>query len=399
MYNRINSMSLNENDTNEPKLIAKGTYGCIFRPGLSCNGMINDKDSITKIQYDDLTSQNEKNMGKKIINELADEYDKYFSPIIEDCPVKVENLNEEMNKCELIKTGVPKKIPLQMSKIKYVGESDLKIYYSELNKTKNNYQILEKIIRGLRHNLIALKKLDELDIVHLDIKENNIICRDTGTPIIIDFGISFEKASLNTESHEFQDQLITIFAEYVPFFYPWCDEIQLICYLIDKNLNAPTSRDSPMSVDVFLNLPVDKQTLQEFVDNYFDKEIFGSHSFVDDTKIEAYKKGFHEYINNLSGPNNVSNMTYKEFLSKIFVSDNLKSWDVYSLSICYLKLCQEYFNDIESTYITKLETCLTNIIYSIPTKRKEYVDELYKNFDEYFQEITDEEKQVLANIN
>ena len=133
MYNRIDSMSLNKNDTNKPKLIGKGTYGCIFRPGLTCVGMVSEEDTITKIQHTNDISKNEKEIGEKIINELSDDYEKYFSPVMEDCPVKIETLNEEMNEemneCNIIAEGLSKKTPLQMSKMKYVGEHDLLVYY------------------------------------------------------------------------------------------------------------------------------------------------------------------------------------------------------------------------------------------------------------------------------
>jgi serine/threonine protein kinase len=391
MYNRIDSMSLNKNDTNKPKLIGKGTYGCIFRPGLTCAGMKSEEDTITKIQHTNDISKNEKEIGEKIINELSDDYEKYFSPIIEDCQVNIETLNEEMNKCDVMVQGLEKKTPLQMSKMRYVGEHDLKIYYENMNGRKNKYEIIEKMMQGLRHALRGLKKLTDIDVVHYDIKEDNIICRDSGTPVFIDFGLSFETKWLDPELNEFQEYVMQIFAEYIPTYYPWCIEIHLICYIIRSNTESHYG-ESP---EFNMHLPVNRAILKAFVDDYFDNANFASHSFIDAAKVASMKPAFLDYVNNLAGSSRVSNMTYEEFFSKMFVNDNLKTWDVYSLSVCYLKLCKGYFNNVESSLIKKLEECLTNIIYSIPPKRIDYIDDLYNNFDEYFQEITDEEKQRL----
>jgi len=393
MYNRIDSMSLNKNDTNKPKLIGKGTYGCIFRPGLTCAGMKSEEDTITKIQHTNDISKNEKEIGEKIINELSDDYEKYFSPVMEDCPVKIETLNEEMNEemneCNIIAEGLSKKTPLQMSKMKYVGEHDLLVYYENMNGRKNKYEIIEKMIRGLRHSLRGLKQLADIDVVHYDIKENNIICRDSGTPVFIDFGLSFETGWLDPNNNEFQEYVMQIFATSELLYYPWCIEIQLICYIIAQNTNL--QKDT----EILLNLPVERKILDTFMVEYFDKN-FASHNFIDKLKLKTTKDEFGVYINTWLGRSGAPTMTYKKFFSKFFENENVKTWDVYSLSVCYLKLCKKYFNNVESSIIMKLEECLTNIIYSTPPKRKEYIDDLYKNFNEYFQEITDEEKQRLS---
>ena len=61
-----------------------GTYGCIFRPGLTCEGMVDDSPKeVTKVQRKEETSDNEIEIGKKLMNIKS--YASYFAPIVESC--------------------------------------------------------------------------------------------------------------------------------------------------------------------------------------------------------------------------------------------------------------------------------------------------------------------------
>ena len=82
----------------EIKLINQGTYGCVFKKGMTCDGMVDDEEIISKIVEIDITSENEVNIGKKIM-EIPD-YLLYFAPIISSCTIDMSNMeSEELNKC------------------------------------------------------------------------------------------------------------------------------------------------------------------------------------------------------------------------------------------------------------------------------------------------------------
>ena len=74
------------------------------------------------------------------------------------------------------------------------------------------------------------KKMGDIDIVHYDIKENNIMCRQTGRPIYIDFGLSFDMSELNLEDNSYFDK----FYIFEPSYSPWCMDINLINYAINE---------------------------------------------------------------------------------------------------------------------------------------------------------------------
>ena len=49
---------INSEEYKQIKLISQGTYGCIFKKGLTCNGMIDETETISKIQEKNETSEN-----------------------------------------------------------------------------------------------------------------------------------------------------------------------------------------------------------------------------------------------------------------------------------------------------------------------------------------------------
>ena len=70
----------------ETELINQGTYGCVYRPGFTCDGKtLKNKKMISKLQNNKDASERETVIGK-IIKKI-DNYGEYFAPIIETCEV------------------------------------------------------------------------------------------------------------------------------------------------------------------------------------------------------------------------------------------------------------------------------------------------------------------------
>ena len=94
---------INSDEYKQIKLISQGTYGCIFKKGLTCDGMVDETNTISKIQEKNETSENEVNMGKKIME--IPNYQEHFAPIIESCEVDISKIESaEINKCNFIKS-------------------------------------------------------------------------------------------------------------------------------------------------------------------------------------------------------------------------------------------------------------------------------------------------------
>lgn len=217
------------------RLINQGAYGCVFKPGLTCEGMIdNDDKKITKIQKEKETSENEVYIGEQI--QQIKNYSRYFAPVLEKCDVDISTIeNDELKKCEFIDNDkkVNKPMNYEINKVSYVGKYTLGEYFKLLleenqdhNKFSNYFLNSYKIIAE------GIYKLNNSGIMHYDIKENNIICKDVQKrPILIDFGLSFvadEVLSLKG------NELFDIFYANAPQYTPWCIDIDILTYIINQ---------------------------------------------------------------------------------------------------------------------------------------------------------------------
>ena len=64
------------------KLLSQGSFGCVYYPSLNCQGKSEvSKEYLSKLQKKDFNSENEKNIGKKIIANIPN-YKKHFVPIL-----------------------------------------------------------------------------------------------------------------------------------------------------------------------------------------------------------------------------------------------------------------------------------------------------------------------------
>jgi hypothetical protein len=357
----------NKNNTGDSgktiKLLNRGTYGCVFKPGLTCDGMIDkSKTTISKTQKDKETSENELYVSKKI-REITN-YSRYFAPINESCEIDMGNIeNNEINKCEFIyeqsKSGKPMKF--EMNKLIYVGKNTLGNHLMQLlEKTKDLDEFAREFINSYKILLEGLRKLSDKDLIHHDIKENNIMCRDTtGRPILIDFGLSFEASSmLSTTSNELFDVFYAYSAEYAP----WCVENSIISYILNV-----IGKDMETVSDI-LNLPASEELLSECIEEYFEKNV-GMKTICNQIKCDEYKNNLKAYFSKMIKNVSFGTIKWKKIVDELIQYHN--TWDVYSLTICYLQLFDQLkIEDIdEITFMREFKNMLLDILLTIPSER------------------------------
>ena len=85
------------------KLLSQGGFGCVFYPGVKCDGTSNpDKKIVTKVQEDNFNAKNEGRIGE--ILESIPNYNLYFLPVISSCPINIRKIDKTaISKCEIIK--------------------------------------------------------------------------------------------------------------------------------------------------------------------------------------------------------------------------------------------------------------------------------------------------------
>jgi len=352
-----------ENSTYHDKIkfINQGTYGCIFRPAINCKGKLLKPSFITKIQSEKASSDKETYIGNKI--KKIKGYSRYFAPILKTCNISLANIkNDEIKKCDFIDNKTTKIIS---NKMKYVGDKSLLDYFIYILEQKPN-NINETIFDCYLHLLEGIDLLHKNNIIHYDLKENNIMYDETQDyPIIIDFGLSFDISNLDNldnldnSTPQWYKELIEAFYVYAPDYRFWCFEIHLICYIIQYI--KENDLDDNISIS-FLN---------EGIDDLFKENLMFTHFNVD-----GYKKSLKEFIHRYS------DLSYRELITNLLAFNY--SWDNYSLAVIFLYCIYEL--ELNETYImTKLITLLKQIVFSTPDARigiKETIDKVSDIYDE-----------------
>jgi serine/threonine protein kinase len=210
------------------KLISQGAYGCVFKNVDENQKKIQNlkqhqkkEEYIIKIQKKEETSENETLIGKKIMN--IKNYKNYFAPIIQTEDIKIDVLdNKELEKCDIIHDNKDPNTEYESEKIKYIGKDTLLKYYMKL---LSNDKFINVFIENHIILLEALEKLESAQIIHYDLKENNIMIQDTDKrPIIIDFGLSID----STKPME------NFFYSYYTEYAPWCIDIIFLSYMVKQ---------------------------------------------------------------------------------------------------------------------------------------------------------------------
>ena len=85
------------------KLLSQGGFGCVYYPGIKCDGKTDYKKTIvTKLQKLDFNAYNEIKIGEMI--KKITYYKLFYLPVIKSCPINLRSINNSvLSKCEVIK--------------------------------------------------------------------------------------------------------------------------------------------------------------------------------------------------------------------------------------------------------------------------------------------------------
>lgn len=316
--------------TGELKLINQGTYGCIFHPGINCQGKKENAKYLTKIQKNAKTIENETKVSKLI--RTIKGYTKHFAPIIKQCPVKIaKQYTNELQQCELFREIDTKDLHKQTyvsNKIRYVGNNNLSDYIQLQNTV---YRFWKEILETHTYLLKGIQKLLTKDLVHYDIKYNNIMVDPAmQKPIFIDFGITVPIQQLTD-------------ANYYDYFYVydtypyWCFEVCMCNYIFHELLieNAKTTLVDTKTIHQIYNVFVygRENTQSRQIDN----SIFSSSLFKQNTDkiVDEYRKTVMEYYGKFVG-----SATWWDVYQHFMENKYYKTWDTYSLAVVYLFLVE-----------------------------------------------------------
>jgi serine/threonine protein kinase len=159
------------------KLLGYGTYGCIFYPAIKCKSN-EKKKGVGKVFSDEDELQVEYEIGKQL--QHIDKNGKYLNVMVNSCDVDVDELMSFKKGCKHLKN------PRQEYKQLIYKEKGMD-FSKFLKKTKqfnlfDNTDYVMNLLKGVE--LIQKHKL-----VHLDIKQENLLISDSNKLLLIDFGM------------------------------------------------------------------------------------------------------------------------------------------------------------------------------------------------------------------
>jgi serine/threonine protein kinase len=288
--------------------ISEGGYGCVYHPGLKCDGSeMKNRKYISKIQIDDYAGNNEisiSNMIRKIPI-----YKDFFVPIKSFCKLnKTEMTDGMIKRCEPLKNKKGKDVLLM--KMDYIEGDTLYKYLASIQSPK---QLIHEIIHTYNYLTQSISLLLKHGIVHYDLKSPNIMYSSSNnTPYIIDFGLSILVKDLMSS----KTKLRNIFYVYAPDYYIWCPEIHILNYIINIFEGDRLGNDTI------------KNICKEVVShNRVYKKIYTRE------QIKVYEDALIKYY---IDKNKEFDGNPEKFMD--FLIDTYDTWDNYSLSIMYLKI-------------------------------------------------------------
>jgi serine/threonine protein kinase len=332
-----------------------GTFGCIYHPGIPCNpNEIVGPEYATKIHSN--TNQsivlNEIAISNKIKENIPD-YADYFSPVLDACKVNLANV--DAGKCKFIKNKTP--VQFVSTKMKFIKGQSLLKHVKQLT----NMKAYKEVVTLYDKICLAVEKLSEIHVVHFDLKSDNVIVTKSGTPIIIDFGISMDmdnviasidkgsvskKASVSNLSlsnsnvsksninisminpsvsrksesslSAFPQLLDYSFYTYNTDYSSWCVEIVLISFIVQKQ--------KPREM-------ITSTQIMNIFDEVMRKNKFANKNYLKDAVI-LYRANFK--LNIADKFNNVENV---KLLSHLITK--YRKWDIYSATILFIKMLEQ----------------------------------------------------------
>ena len=325
----------------DPKLLAAGGYGCVFRPRIGCNGgLTHDVNHVTKIQAADHAAKNELAIGALV--QSVPGHQRFFGAALTSCAVNTSKVSASVLKqCPLSQ----KEKKLLFITFDYIPNVSMQIVANAaLERREDIYALLHSYSLLLR----SVNKLVDVGVVHMDLKSENILYDAIyHLPVIIDFGIAIDMNILSPA------RWTQAFYTFSPDYYIWPPEVNFIAYLLHVNANPSLEEVELFSMAVMSS----NKALDDFSTDF--RTMWAA----------ACSKYFQRFIGE---PRDV-------------VIENLishwKTWDNYGLSVMYLRLFQRWhtdgytsnpvFRDLTGLFLWGLHPDPTKR-YTIPKSLSEY---------------------------
>ncbi len=348
-------MDHNLNNLYGGALLDEGGYGCVFHPALNNKGedMKTDK-LVSKLQRFDQSAINELEISKIVSN--IEGFKNHYAPVIKYSNVNISKIKtDNLKNCSLISNEkINKLINMKMEYVNGIA------FINYLIENKDNNKFINSIIQSYIHLLKGFNILLNNNIVHFDVKGDNILfAEDKELPIIIDFGLSIDFNVL-LNSPITTKLLKKYFYVFAPDYYIWPLEVHYLCYLLKINMFPNDSEIKQIAkVVTKYNIAITKNFSPEFQKKY--EELCYNQLVVYKNTSKSLNKIVQEILR------------------------HYKTWDNYGLSMLFLNFFKYFKSEngyIKNDFITFFSELLLKNIHPDPDKRLDIV-KTWQVFTEY----------------
>jgi serine/threonine protein kinase len=331
------------------KLIDQGGFGCVFYPGIECDGSTSKNPKyISKLHKKDHHVANEYNIGKMVTKIPL--YNYYFAPIVNMCNIDIAKIDKrERDMCRVI-TREKNDSKFVITKMPYIKNVSLIKYIT--NPNIENKEIITYIMDSYKFLLNSLKVLNLNGVVHFDLKLPNILIDvKTKNPIVIDFGLSIPFKNIGPKTYG------KYFYTYNAGYYIWPIDVHIINYINNVNSNL-TQEELAIMVDTNIK---ENPALYIYSEGFIKR--------LRELTINIYKK--------------YTNMPAQSVLTELI--KNYNTWDNYSLSIMLLCLIGyiSYDGFTDNKLIIEFSELLLLNIHPNASKRLSF-DDTEKRYNKLF---------------
>lgn len=219
-----------ESSSSEPQLLGEGSYGCVFKPKIPCDGKVvrlskkaKPKNEISKVFGDKKDFLFEWREGKRLSR--IDPSGEHLMIPTGSCATtrKLVQKHPKASSCELLEYDVkPAHHKLYQILMPYGGTRMDKYVSSHVMQHKKLFPVVEllHILDGIMQGVLLM---DQKRICHQDIKTGNVLVTPQGEGIIIDFSLMAPYSTIYLEKNHRR-------LRYTYFPYP--PEFKLAYYLI-----------------------------------------------------------------------------------------------------------------------------------------------------------------------
>lgn len=324
-------------DTQKYKLLGQGTYGCVYRPGIQCKtGKPTSNKFVSKLQVKDTNSRYEVAFGKRIKDNIRN-YSLFFAPILDSCDVNVTKIDErQLNQCEMYEKH--KKEGFSSNKMEYVGGNTLGEFFeniiSKIHNPEKMKNFLMKLVDTHIYLLSSIELLNSQNIIHLDIKENNIMYHEKNHVfVLIDFGMSVDSKSIELSNYK-KDVTKRPFGIYVDSYVPWNVDVLLLSYIARQ---VQTIRDdgkyNNLDPALFDSKITSIAEMNDLVTRFVKTNKLFKNECFKEKELDAFKTKYHTLIQ--SWKDGTWGNAWTE------LQRHNRTWDAYALNVTILRLLMD----------------------------------------------------------